>query len=52
VTNEGDPKPPKTYPAEKARQGEIILRHRWSRLIFFGTLVVVVILALLWRFLG
>jgi hypothetical protein len=51
MTNEKDPTPPKTYPADKARQGEIILRHRWSRLIFFGTLVLAVIVAVLWRFL-
>lgn len=28
------------YPAEKARGGEIILRHPWQRLVFFGGLVV------------
>ena len=43
--------PPKDYPAEKARQGIIILRHRWSRIIFFGALALIVVVALLLRFL-
>jgi hypothetical protein len=46
-----NPAPPKEYPAEKARQGVIILRHRWSRLIFFGALSLIVVIALLLRFL-
>jgi hypothetical protein len=28
------------YPAEKARQGEIILRRPWQKIVFFGGLVV------------
>lgn len=35
------------YPAEKARQGEIVLRRRRQRLIFFGGLIGIVILVLL-----
>ena len=27
--------PPEPYPAEKARQGEIILKTKWARAIFF-----------------
>lgn len=27
------------YPAEKARQGEIILRKRWQRIVFIAGLV-------------
>lgn len=30
--------PPEAYPAEKARQGEIILKTKWSRAIFFAGL--------------
>jgi len=30
--------PPRSYPAEKARQGEIILKSRWSRIVFFSGL--------------
>jgi hypothetical protein len=43
--------PPKEHPAEKARQGAIILRHTWSRIIFFGALALIVLVALLARFL-
>lgn len=28
------------YPAEKARQGAIILRHPWQRVVFFAGLAV------------
>ena len=31
-----NPREPRTYPAEKARQGEIILRSRASRIIFIA----------------
>jgi hypothetical protein len=41
--NRNEPKP---YPAEKARQGEIILRRPWQRYVFFGALVGMVILLL------
>jgi hypothetical protein len=48
VQPELDPKRP--YPAEKARQGEIILKARWQRVLFIaalvGTLVLVLILSL------
>jgi len=40
---------PQEYPAEKARQGEIVLRHVWSRIIFFGALALIVIAAVIWR---
>jgi hypothetical protein len=35
-----------TYPAEKARQGEIILRRRWQRLVFVAALALAVVLAI------
>ncbi len=37
------------YPAEKARQGQIVLRSRARRLIFVAGLVAAVVLALLVR---
>lgn len=37
--------PEKPYPAEKARQGEIVLRRPWQRIVFFGGLVAALILA-------
>ena len=40
---------PKTYPASKARQGEIVLRTRGRRMIFFGGLIGFVLLAVLFR---
>ena len=46
---EGPPQPappPKDYPVEKARGGEIILRTRAQRAIFIGGLVGAVILGL------
>jgi hypothetical protein len=49
-----DPDPPTRqpppYPAEKARQGEIILRSLTRRLIFLGGLVLVALVILLVRF--
>ncbi len=33
-------------PAEKARQGEIILRKPWQRMVFLGSLAGVMILAI------
>lgn len=36
--------PPHGYPAEKARQGEIILKRSWIRAVFIGGVVGVVIL--------
>lgn len=40
-----DPDDPGDYPAEKARQGTIILRHWWSRAIFIGALIASLVLA-------
>jgi hypothetical protein len=37
---------PGRYPADKARQGEIILRSRWQRALFIAGLTGAVILAL------
>jgi hypothetical protein len=37
---------PRTYPGEKARQGEIILRKPWMRVVFVAGLVGCVLLAL------
>ncbi|MEJ8573274.1 hypothetical protein [Microbaculum marinum] len=39
------------YPADKARQGEIILRKPWQRIVFFGGLVGLLIVGLLAGFL-
>ncbi|MEH2499717.1 hypothetical protein V1294_006196 [Bradyrhizobium sp. AZCC 1678] len=36
----------RTYPGEKARQGEIILRKPWMRVVFIAGLVGCVLLAL------
>jgi hypothetical protein len=38
------------YPAEKARQGEIILRTRTRRIIFFGGLIGLALLIVFMRF--
>lgn len=35
--------PEKTYSAEKARQGQVVLRHWWSRAIFILGLVLFVL---------
>ena len=43
------PEEPFHYPAEKARQGEIILRKRWQRIVFIAGLVGFVVLALVWK---
>jgi hypothetical protein len=40
-----------TYSAERARQGRIALRAPWQRWVFFGGLVAIVVLALVYRFL-
>ena len=34
------------YPAEKARQGEIILKKPWQRVVFFGGLALPIVLLL------
>lgn len=45
-TSYAEPKDsPQAYPAEKARQGEIILKTKWSRAVFFGGLIGGLILA-------
>lgn len=41
-----------TYPAEKARQGEIVLRRAWQRRAFVGGLAALVILGILIAFLA
>jgi hypothetical protein len=41
------PAPQTPYPAEKARGGEIILRHRWQRVVFILGLAVPIALLLL-----
>lgn len=43
---------PKPYPAEKARQGEIVLRRPWQRIVFIAGLVGAVLLAALSRGFG
>lgn len=35
--------------AEKARQGEIVLRKRWQRVVFIAGLVGIVVLAVVFR---
>lgn len=34
------------YPAQKARQGDIVLRKRWQRIVFIAGLVGMALLAL------
>jgi hypothetical protein len=41
MTDDQDNQPPKAYPAEKARQGKIILRHRISRIVFIAGFVLI-----------
>lgn len=43
---------PRTFSVEDARQGEIILRRRWQRLVFVGGLAAMVLVILLVRFAG
>jgi hypothetical protein len=38
--------PPKPYPAEKARGGEIILKTAWQRWVFIAGLAAAVLLGL------
>ena len=43
--NDEDEKPlASDYPAEKARQGVVILKHRWQRIVFVAGLVAVVLI--------
>jgi len=48
--------PPQAYPAEKARQGEIILKSKWSRVVFltglFGGFVLLAVLAIVLGIVG
>jgi len=46
-TNRNEPERP--YSAEKARQGEIILRTRTRKIIFIGGLVLFVVVVLILR---
>lgn len=43
IENERAPRP---YPAEKARQGEIILKSRWQRVVFIAGLAGILVLGL------
>ncbi|HWJ70783.1 MAG TPA: hypothetical protein VNS79_12135 [Sphingobium sp.] len=42
-----DGKPEEHYPAGKARQGDIVLRKRWQRIVFIAGLAGVAVLALI-----
>jgi hypothetical protein len=39
--------PGQGYPAEQARQGEIVLRKRWQRIVFIAGLTGAVLLGLI-----
>jgi hypothetical protein len=39
---------PKVYSAEKVRQGDIILRKPWQRIVFLLGLVIPFVLLLIW----
>jgi hypothetical protein len=43
---------PREYPADKARQGDIILRRRWQRWLFIAALVVLIVVAVTLRLLA
>lgn len=49
---DSDKDEPRTFAAEDVRQGEIILKRRWQRVIFIGGLAAVVLVILLVRFAG
>lgn len=34
----------RSYPSDKARGGEIILRRHWQKIVFFGALIAAVLL--------
>jgi hypothetical protein len=42
--------PSRNYPAERARQGRVILRKPWQRIVFIAGLAGCVLLALIVRF--
>jgi hypothetical protein len=48
--------PPQAYPAEKAGQGEIILKTKWSRIVFltglFGSFLLLAVLAIVLGIVG
>lgn len=41
-----DPEPTPHYSAEDVRQGEIILRRRWQRIVFIAGLVSIILIAI------
>ncbi|MGY5800157.1 hypothetical protein ACXHMN_02375 [Rhizobium sp. LEGMi12c] len=47
-----DKREPRTFSGEDVRQGEIILKRRWQRLVFIGGLAAIVLVILLVRFAG
>lgn len=53
-TRDETPRPdqPREYPAERARQGEIILNTPTRRALFFGGLIAFVLIALIGAILG
>ena len=44
-----DSKLAKESPADRARQGEAVLRYAWPRVIFFTALALIVIAMVIWR---
>ncbi|MEZ2127196.1 MULTISPECIES: hypothetical protein [unclassified Sinorhizobium] len=50
MAKDGRKKEPRTFTAEEARGGEIILRTRWRKIVFIGGLIGLVVLTLLLRF--
>jgi hypothetical protein len=49
---EGSREANKTISAERARQGEIVLRTRARRLVFFGGLALLAVIGIVLRFAG
>jgi hypothetical protein len=47
MAESGPSKRDTSYPAEKARGGEIILRRRWQRVVFIAALAGAVLLGLI-----
>ncbi|MGG6896930.1 MULTISPECIES: hypothetical protein [Rhizobium] len=50
--DDADKEKPRTFPADDVRQGEIILKRRWQRVIFIGGLAGAVLVILLAHFAG
>lgn len=49
MSNEREPEPqPRTYSAERVRQGEIVLRKPWQRIVFLAGLAGPFILLIVW----